>query len=222
MTSATMEKAGTGAREENRWTHTRWMMYQLLSDFIIYRPSVHLVMKWRGKLQRTEWENEAFDRFKAIISAPDTASLAAFCKGETSEYDRLVGQRQAGIPLRESFYAGCESGLAAIRVSAEYDRAGVILNKASGEKDDELSMELEFMAVLSERLTEQGVRSQAECEQLARTQWGFVKRHLLTWVPAFCGELRKHTTSPLYLSLCMLMEELIASDYAWLDKRVNR
>lgn len=222
MTSATMEKAVMMEREENQWTHTRWMMYQLLSDFVIYRPSVHLVMKWRGKLQRLEWESEAFNRFKAIISEPDTTSLAAFCKGETLEYDRLVGQRQAGIPLRESFYAGCEAELAAMRVSAEYDRAGVILNKTSGEKDDELSMELEFMAVLSERLTEQGVRSQGECEQLARIQWGFVKRHLLTWVPAFCGELRKHTESPLYLSLCALMEELIASDYAWLNERISK
>ncbi len=220
MTSAMMEKTGTAAREEKHWTHTRWMMYQLLSDFIIYRPSVHLVMKWRGKLKRLEWQCEAFDRFKAIISGPDADSLADFCKRETQEYDRLLERRQAAVPLREALYTDCGSELSAVRASAEYDRAGVILNKTAGEKDDELSVELEFMAVLAERLTEQGVRSKTECDQLMRTQLGFVKRHMRVWVPPFCGELRKHTDSPLYLALCALMEELMVSDYAWLGEQV--
>lgn len=221
MTSAMMEKTGAAAREEQNWTHTRWMMYQLLSDFIIYRPSVHLVMKWRSKLKRVEWPCEAFDRFKATISEPDAASLAAFCKGETREYDRLLERRQAIVPLREAWYAECEAERSAVRASAEYDRAGVILNKTAGEKDDELSVELEFMAVLAERLTEQGVRSEAECEALVRAQSGFVKRHMQVWVPPFCAELRKQTDSPLYSSLCALMEELTACDQAWLDGQIS-
>ncbi|OWA36120.1 hypothetical protein B9G55_09695 [Saccharibacillus sp. O16] len=220
MTSAMMEKTGATAREEKDWTHTRWMMYQLLSDFMIYRPSVHLVMKWRSKLSRTEWACEALDRFKAIIAEPDTHSLASFCKQETHEYDRLLERRQAAIPLREALYTDCEAELSAVRASAEYDRAGVILNKTAGEKDDELSVELEFMTVLAERLTEQGVRSQTECEALIRTQLGFVKRHMSVWVPPFCAQLRQHTDSPLYLALCDLMEEVLTFDHAWLNKQV--
>jgi len=216
-----MEKTGAAARQEKNWTHTRWMMYQLLSDFIIYRPSVHLVMKWRSKLRQTQWPCEAFDRFKTIISEPDTDSLASFCKNETREYDRLLERGRAIVPLREAWYANCEAELSAVRASAEYDRAGVILNKTAGEKDDELSVELEFMAVLSERLTEQGVRSKAECEALVRAQAGFVKRHMQAWVSPFCAELRKQTDSPLYSSLCALMEELIACDQVWLDGQIS-
>ncbi|NGZ76190.1 TorD/DmsD family molecular chaperone [Saccharibacillus alkalitolerans] len=221
MTTATMEKNGSTARGDEQWAHTRMTLYQLLSDFIIYKPSVHLLMKWRRKLENAAWDNEAYSRFKAIIGEPGAASLPAFCAGESREYDVLVGRRQtAGIPLRESFYAGGEAETIACRASAEYDRAGVILNKTAGEKDDELSVELEFMAVLAERMTE-GVRSRAEREQLARIQLGFLKRHLLPWVPSFCSEMRKHTESPLYLNLCGIMESLIVSDSEWLGARVE-
>ncbi|MCQ4088093.1 molecular chaperone [Saccharibacillus sp. JS10] len=217
MTSTVLEAFGVAAREEKIWTHTRWTLYQLLSDFIIYKPSVHLIVKWRNKLNRTEWDNAAFVQFRTLISEPEASSLAQFCKLQTQEYDRLIGQHS----LRESFYASTESQHSAVSASVEYDQAGVILNRTSDEKNDELSMELEFMAVLSERLTEQGVRSQVECEQLAITQWRFLKQHLLMWVPAFCEEVRNQTASPLYAALSDLMDELLTADYRWLDTQVH-
>ncbi|WP_172196321.1 TorD/DmsD family molecular chaperone [Saccharibacillus qingshengii] len=221
MTTAMMERPESAAHGDEHWTYTRLTLYQLLSDFIIYKPSVHLLMKWRRHLERISWDNEAFGRFRVLVADRDTSSLPAFCAAESHEYERLVGRRQSsGIPLRESFYAGGTAEVTACRASAEYDRAGVILNKTAGEKDDELSVELEFMTVLAERMTE-GVRSREERERLARIQLGFVKRHLLTWVPSFCAELRSHTESALYLELCGMLEALITRDYQWLSARID-
>ncbi len=221
MTTAMMEKQGSAVHGDEHWAQTRLTLYQLLSEFIIYKPSVHLTMKWRRKLEHTLWNDGAFLRFRSILAELEPSSLRPYCTAQAREYERLIGRRRgSGIPLRESGYVRVEAGLAACRAGAAYDRAGVTLNRTSGEKDDELSVELEFMAVLAERMIE-GVRSRGERERLARMQLEFVQRHLLTWIPSFCEEMRAGTVSPLYLNLCAMLEAVLLFDRAWLSARVG-
>ncbi|MDO3412151.1 molecular chaperone TorD family protein [Saccharibacillus sp. CPCC 101409] len=221
MTTATMEKISGTTRGDEQWAHTRLSIYQMLSEFVIHKPSVHLLVRWQRILDRIDGAGAAVESFRDSLRGLEISSLPALCAIEEREYERLVGRRSARcVSLRESFYAGEEAERMAVRVRVQYERAGINLNKMAGEKDDELGVELEFMTALAERMTE-GVRSREEQDELAALQLNFLEEHLLEWVPSFCAEVRKYTQSPLYVGLCTLMEEFIAADREWLSLRVR-
>ncbi|MNP60255.1 chaperone protein TorD [compost metagenome] len=93
-----------------------------------------------------------------------------------------------------------------------------MFNKISGERDDHIALELEFMAVLSEEmLSKAGLHE--SCLELADVQIRFLENHLMQWAPRFSNELAAATSSPIYIGLAELLVQFLDMDleklYAW-------
>jgi TorA maturation chaperone TorD len=92
-----------------------------------------------------------------------------------------------------------------------YTSAGIVFNKCNGEADDHIAIELEFMAVMHERMLYNSFSIRSAME-LLDIQEAFLEEHLLQWTPQFCDKLNAATDSPLYLGLSHMLAEFLPLD----------
>lgn len=107
-------------------------------------------------------------------------------------------------------------------VLAVYRASG--LNKSEQWKDEEdhIALELQFEQILCERAA-QALREGDEdaAYQLFRTQRGFLKHHLLNWVPMMTADTRKFAKTDFYQGLSYLTEGFLAMDGEFLDELLS-
>lgn len=107
-------------------------------------------------------------------------------------------------------------------VLAVYRASG--LNKSEQWKDEEdhVALELQFEQILCERAA-QALRAGDEdaAYQLFRTQRGFLKHHLLNWVPMMTADTRKFAKTDFYQGLSYLTEGFLAMDAEFLDELLS-
>lgn len=107
-------------------------------------------------------------------------------------------------------------------VLAVYRASG--LNKSEQWKDEEdhVALELQFEQILCERAA-QALREGDEdaAYQLFRTQRGFLKHHLLNWVPMMTADTRKFAKTDFYQGLSYLTEGFLAMDGEFLDELLS-
>lgn len=87
------------------------------------------------------------------------------------------------------------------------------------ESEDHLALELEFMAVLGDRIVvaaEAG--NEAEVERLLATQRNFLEDHLASWVPLMTADLRRFAQCGLYQGLASLTDGFIQVEQEFFDE----
>jgi putative dimethyl sulfoxide reductase chaperone len=197
----------------SRWLESRGLIYQLLTDFFGRKPSLSLVAQWSRNRQMSVAAEmtEGGRELKRYLCSQEPQELPLICEKESKEYKRLMieGAVNAFVP-REAAHLGHTEEFCNV-ISDVYASAGIVFNKCNGEADDHIAIELEFMAVLHERMLYNSfsVRSAMELLDIQET---FLEEHLLRWTPQFCEELNASTDSPLYLGLSHMLEEFLPQD----------
>ena len=107
-------------------------------------------------------------------------------------------------------------------VLAVYRASG--LNKSEQWKDEEdhVALELQLEQILCERAAEALRKGDEDAAyQLFRTQRGFLKHHLLNWVPMMTADTRKFAKTDFYQGLSYLTEGFLAMDAEFLDELLS-
>lgn len=206
--------------EQNDWLERRGWVYELLMDFLSRPPRMSLIAQWRQRAELTHRipNSRGGKRLKSYLESIPERHFRSACHQEAEEYRRLfLGDQSMLIPCEGTFRAirdGANAAACISHIRSMYADSGVVFNKLTGERDDHIAMELEFMAVLAE-----GMRSKADlshmrhsCLEMADTQIRFLEVHLLKWAPRLAEELIRATKSPLYSGLAELLREFLADD----------
>lgn len=210
--------------EQARWMEIRGWVYELLMDFLSRPPRMSLIAQWR---KRVEFKNiipmcQGGKRLKSYLERIPEENFRQVCNEEAEEYRRLFMGDNAVMIACECQYRAKEESLDALvcllDIRNTYMESSVVFNKISGERDDHIALELEFMAVLSEEmLSKAGLHE--SCLELADVQIRFLENHLMQWAPRFSNELAAATSSPIYIGLAELLVQFLAMDleklYAW-------
>lgn len=197
----------------SRWLESRGLIYQLLTDFFGRRPTLSLVAQWSRNThigvaaEMTEGGRE----LKRYLCSQEPQNLPLICEQENKEYKRLMSEGAVNtfIP-REAAHLGRTKDFCN-EISDVYASAGIVFNKCNGEADDHIAIELEFMAVLHERMLYNSFSVRSAMD-LLEIQEAFLEEHLLRWTPQFCERLNAATESPLYLGLSHMLEEFLPQD----------
>lgn len=204
-------------QEQVQWLETRGMVYQLLMDFLSRPPRMSLIAQWRRKVEQNPKAavSKGGRKLKAYLESIPEEEFRSVCHQEAREYERLFSGREAIIPSCESVFRGSREGSGVLDCSAEvrkvYMENAVVFNKLTGEQDDHIALELEFMAVLAEGMLAKASLQQS-CLALADAQIRFLESHLLKWAQPFAKELLQATNSPLFTGLAEMMDEFLAND----------
>jgi len=115
-------------------------------------------------------------------------------------------------------------GVAAVAVNRMYRETGAQMDRTCKELPTHIGVELSFMSFLCEReaaaLSEEGRRDvPAEDKEqpvistlYQQIQLRFLREHLNRWFPQLSKKIQANTRSPLYQSLALITEELLARD----------
>jgi len=97
------------------------------------------------------------------------------------------------------------------------------LEKARVVSPDHIGIELEFMYMLSVALKKAIDAQDKEgiCEVL-QIQKGFLKDHLLEWMPMFLINAKRESRTPLYHDGCELTLDFLLSDYEYVTKKLTQ
>lgn len=197
----------------SRWLESRGLIYQLLVDFLGRKPSLSLVAQWSRNRQMSVAAEmtEGGRELKRYLCSQEPSKLPYICDKESLEYKRLIHEQAVGsfVP-REAAILGLAEDFCNV-LSDVYTSAGIVFNKCNGEADDHIAIELEFMAVMHERMLYNSFSIRSAME-LLEIQEAFLEEHLLNWTPQFCEKFNVSTDSPLYLGLSHMLEEFLPMD----------
>ncbi|AWV36189.1 molecular chaperone TorD family protein [Paenibacillus sp. FSL H7-0716] len=196
----------------SRWLESRGLIYQLLVDFLGRRPSLSLVAQWsRNRQMSVAAEMTEGGRELKRYLSQEPNKLPMICEKESKEYKRLMQEQSvSSFKLREAAILGRSEDFCNVLADV-YTSAGIVFNKCNGEADDHIAIELEFMAVMHERMLYNSFSIRSAME-LLDIQESFLEKHLLQWTPQFCQKLNAATDSPLYLGLSHMLEEFLPLD----------
>jgi len=204
-----------------RWKQGRGWVYQLLIDFFENRPSLSLIAQWQKHLVTREEAvlTKEGQKLKSYLSNTMPEHFMEICKVERAEYHRLFeGVRPILPSLCESDYRsmlGENSVDYTSDIRNRYVQSGIVFNKLHFEQDDHISIELEYMAVLGERMSDD-LCLRASQHALMDSQIQFLEQHVMQWVPSVAEALCKEARSPIYRSLGYILKEFLPYDIAML------
>jgi len=143
------------------------------------------------------------------------------------DYTQLFHGPRNHIPPYESVQTGGENaslnGEATVRMRRFLEANSLILNEASHELPDHLSVELAAMAALLEREADaMDRRSLAEAEQWVERQRLFLKQHLGTWVADFGQRIAQRAESVFYSEIGRLLTDYIEVERNLLEAPVEK
>lgn len=214
------------SNQQARWMETRGWVYQLLAEFFSRPPRVSLIAHWRRQVELKQIipVSEGGKKIKSYLETIPETDFRRVCLGEAEEYRRLFSGQSRVLTSCESLFRAKDEDVDAFSCLSDirqtYMERGVVFNKISGECDDHIALELEFMAVLGEEtLCKAGLPD--SCLGLAEAQIRFLESHLMKWAPRFASELVDATSSPLYAGLAELLVEFLAMDLEHLRELRN-
>lgn len=223
------------SKEQSQWMELRGWVYQLLMDFLSRPPRMSLIAQWyrRVEQENTIPHSNAGTMLKSYLERIPVENFRKVCRDEAEEYKALFMGEDAVMKAYEAAYLVSGNPIETNRnnpaefmciagIRNMYLEAGVVFNKLSGEWDDHIAMELEFMGVLAgEMIAKQAFRDR--CLEIADLQIRFMEIHLLHWGPRFSQDLAAATKSPLYKGLAELLSEFLTYDYrqlcAWRESQ---
>ena len=173
-------------------------LFALLSSIYLCKPSRAALGAWRSLLEDSALGGGAAELRRAL-STVDLDSEQAL-ENLLWEYTRLfIGPYKLPCPPLESVYTSPARLMmqeAYDDVGGMYKRAGLDLGKGEV-MYDHIGAELNFIAVLLDRLTSAPGDSSLNNELIAQ----FAAEHLKNWVPLFVDDLDKATDAPFYKAL---------------------
>ncbi|WP_339288402.1 molecular chaperone TorD family protein [Paenibacillus sp. FSL E2-0201] len=196
----------------SHWLESRGLIYQLLVDFLGRKPSLSLVAQWsrNRKMSVATEMTEGGRELKRYLSQ-EPNKLPYICEKESQEYKRLMHEQTvSSFKLREAAILGRSEDFCNVLADV-YTSAGIVFNKCNGEADDHIAIELEFMAVMHERMLYNSFSIRSAMD-LLDIQVAFLEDHLLQWTPQFCEKLNAATDSTLYLGLSHMLAEFLPLD----------
>lgn len=202
---------------------TRKAAYQLLADFLGEVPTLDVIMAWRNgqKLKVLSSASEGAQKLCSLLKNMSINEMYAVYSSLRDEYLRLFGSSgQLPVAPCETMYRASEQMLPrsyAHDVRQMYAEFSLYFKKMNGEPDDHIAIELEFMAVLIEKMMN-NVASKERYERYMNGQRTFVLEHLKNWAPRFAEDLEKHAEHPIYKAIGLLLSEFIAKEAAWAEQ----
>jgi TorA maturation chaperone TorD len=194
----------------------RSQAYWALSRLFLTRPDVALIEEIRGHAAAdgTGQPGESVLRLRESLgdSAPEPLSERL-----AREYTRLLrglGERFGPPPPYESMHRGGRlmDGTTSV-VAARMKATGFADVAPEAGPPDHIGTELRFMALLCFGEAEAWAADDAAAAAARRReQAAFLDKHLLAWVPAYCGLLGGSTTEPFYRTVAALTEETLHED----------
>jgi len=137
----------------------------------------------------------------------------------------LVGPGKLVAYPWESVYTGSEKLLfqeSTLRVRQFYRKYGYLPQAYPHVADDHISLELHFMAKLSQRALEafqqndlQSVRNLLEGQKI------FMKYHLLNWIPQYAENMKMSKTSHMYPQFALATDAFIKVDNQFIEEAVE-
>jgi TorA maturation chaperone TorD len=102
-------------------------------------------------------------------------------------------------------------------------RANDIITRSSWKVgEDHISLELEFMQVIGERmLVARQKQREDEAARLLAVQYGFLNDHLANWTPMLFAEMHKFAKTDFYRALAFLSAGFIATDFDILSEWIE-
>lgn len=161
----------------------------------------------------------AWRRFRSLLE--DVDERAPERVGEQYVALFMAAVRGAPCPPYESAYRDADvspAGWVLAELDAEYARAGLELADDATEPPDHVSMQLEFMALLSGREAEaweDGATVShpgSDVRRLQRQQHEFLQRHLCSWFPAFAAGVATADPGGFYTQLTEAANLFVAHD----------
>ncbi len=204
-----------------RWKQGRGWVYQLLIDFLGNPPSLSLIAQWQKHMVTREESvlTKEGQKLKDYFSNTMPRQFTEVCEVERTEYHRLFeGVRPILPSLCESDYRSMlnkNSVDYTLDIRNMYAQSGIVFNKLHLEQDDHVSIELEFMAVLGERMSDD-IRLRTSQQSLIDSQIQFLEQHIMTWVPSLAEVLCNQARTPIYRSLGFILKEFLPYDIAML------
>jgi TorA maturation chaperone TorD len=136
------------------------------------------------------------------------------------DYTRLLeGPGRPAAPPYASFYLndGRLCGPECLAVRRRYVEHGVLVAEGEGMLEDHVALELAFMSYLSAETVEAVTTGEEDrVEALLRAQSGFLRQHMLTWLPKFCAAIEANAGQRFFALVAALLRDLLADDSAWL------
>lgn len=192
-------------------------LYALLSSILLDGPRAKGVVRFLGDFRRLESDLDE-------TASPLIPSLSRLAKGAEprgagasdpleAEYVRLfIGPGRAVVPPYASSYVGSAQGSVrnlgeAERVAAVYDGHGLRIASSYRCPEDNIGIELRFLAHLVGVALGSRV-GDASFSESCRQQLCFLDEHVLTWTSAFAGLLRESTDEEFFAGYSSLVARL--------------
>jgi len=204
-----------------RWKQGRGWVYQLLIDFLGNPPSLSLIAQWQKYMVTREEAvlTKEVQKLRDYFSKTMPRQFTEVFKAERAEYHRLfAGVRPIFPSLCESDYRSMLSKKSVdctLDIRNMYAESGIVFNKLHLEQDDHISIELEFMAILGERMSDD-IRVRTSQQTLIETQIQFLEQHIMKWVPSLAEILCNQARTPIYRILGFILKEFLPYDTAML------
>lgn len=163
--------------------------------------------------------------FVAAVQFSD-ADESVFLERTRGSYTRLlVGPRSLPAPPWESVYLSSNHSLfsdVTLKVRNAYRASGFLPSSYPVVSDDHLAIELDFMAKMADRMQDREVGGQDEgFLSAAEASSGFLRNHMLKWVPLFAADMPSDGSSGLYPEAARLLDCFLCADAAFLEGLVR-
>jgi TorA maturation chaperone TorD len=125
-------------------------------------------------------------------------------------------------PPYESFYQeGRVMGKAALDCRSIYAEDGLTVQEG-GDLPDHILTQLEYLLFLC--LVEKKAAEEGDTEArrfLRERERCFLEKHILNWVPEFCGRIQSHSHEPYYRVMARFMKNFMVLEYKNLNHQVE-
>jgi putative dimethyl sulfoxide reductase chaperone len=107
-------------------------------------------------------------------------------------------------------------------VLAIYRSVGIEKDSSWKESEDHIALELEFMQILTNRITTCFEnKDEEQAFTYLATQLNFMEDHLMSWVPMMTADLKRFAKTDLYRGLAFLTDGILETDFAFLQDIIN-
>ena len=205
---------------------SRKTVYQLLVDFIGEEPTLENIVIWRksGRLDRLSSMSDFAKTFCQQLQEVPDHQLYALFSSLRAEHRRLFSPKgELPVIPCETMYRAHEQKRPksyAQEVRDAYADFSLYFKKMHGESDDHIAVELEFMAVIIEKM-QNTVMTEERYERYMNGQSRFVLEHLQRWAVQFGQDLEQHTIHPVYKTLAKMLQDFVAKEAVWAKAHVN-
>ena len=226
MTEEILEEAALAPSELIELFKHRSATYGLLSRLYAKEVDAELLDELHDTLWPVETGSDAGDEGNRLIATYLSGADAHAITDLAVDYVRAfighgVDAFSAAYPF-ESVYTSPKRLMmqeARDEVLAVYRSEGLDKLPSWKESEDHIALELEFMAVLGDRIvTAAEAADEAEVERLLSTQRNFLEDHLASWAPLMTADLRRFAQCGLYQGLASLTDGFLQVEEEFFDE----